>query len=275
MVKLSKRTRSNQATVKRYAVFFMCLKTRAVHLKIAGDMSTNSFILVLRRCISRRGPIDIIRSDNGTNCIGAERQLRNALKELDETLIYSKLNRYRIEWKFNPPSSPWMGGVWESLVKSVKRSLKVITRDRVFTEESLYTLLCEVKSVINNCPLTTTSDSISDFEALTPNHFLLGTKMTNYALGSFNPRETNYREKWRAVQAALNMFWTRWLREYLPSLTDRKKWTTNSRNLEIEDLVILVSKNPVRSAWSTGRVIKAYPVVDGVVRSVKVKTPAN
>ena len=68
-----------------------------------------------------------------------------------------------------------MGQVWESLVKSVKRSLKVITRDRAFTEESLYMFLCEIESVINNCPLTPTSDSISDFEALTPNYFLLGT----------------------------------------------------------------------------------------------------
>ena len=70
--------------------------------------------------------------------------------------------------------------------------------------------LCEVESVINNCPLTPTSDSISDFEALTLNHFLLGTKVTNCALGLFNPREMNYRKKRRAIQAALNMFWTRW-----------------------------------------------------------------
>ena len=109
-------------------------------------MSTDSFIFALRRFVSRRGPIDIIRSDNGTNFTGAERELRNALKELDQTLISSELNRYRIEWKFNPPSSPWMAGVWESLVKSVKRSLKVITRDRVFTEESLYMFLCETES---------------------------------------------------------------------------------------------------------------------------------
>ena len=106
LVKLSKRTRSNQATAKRYGVLFTCLTTRAVHLKIAGDMSTGSFILALRRFVSRRGPIDIIRSDNGTNFIGAERELRNALKELDQTLISSELNRYHIEWKFNPPSSP-------------------------------------------------------------------------------------------------------------------------------------------------------------------------
>ena len=198
-----------------------------------GDMSTDSFLLALGRFISRRGPIDIIRSDNGTNFIGTERELRNALKELDQTLISSELNRYRIEWKFNPPFSPWMRGVWESLVKSVKRSLKAITRDIFFTGESLYMFLCEVELVIKNRPLTPTSDSTSDFEALTPNHFLLGTKVTNDALGSFNSREINYRKKWRAVQIALNMFWTRWLTEYLLSLTDRKKWTTNSRNLEI------------------------------------------
>ena len=108
-------------------------------------------------------------------------------------------------------------------MKSVKRSLNVITRDRVFTKESLDVFFCEVESVKNNRPLTTTSDTISDFEALTPNHFLFGTKVTKYTLGSFNPREINYRKKWRAVQAALNMFWIRWLREYLPSLTDRKK----------------------------------------------------
>ena len=209
VVKLSKRTRSNQATAKRYRVLLTCLTSWAVHLDIAGDMSTDSSVLALRPSISRRGPIDIEGSDNDTNFVGAEKELRNALKELDQTLISSELNHYRIEWKFNPHSSPWMKGVWESLVKPVKSSLKVVTRDGVFIEESLYTFLCEVESVINNCPLAPTSDSIFDFEALTPNYFLLGTKVTNYALGSFNPREIKYRKKCREVQAAFNMFWTR------------------------------------------------------------------
>ena len=136
--------------------------------------TTDSFILALRQFISRQGNIDIMRSDNG-NFVSTEMELTNALKQLDQTIISSELNRYHVEWKFNLPSSPWMGRVWESLVKSVKRSLKVITRDRVFTEESLYMFLYEIESVINNCPLTPTSDSISDFEALTPNFFLLGT----------------------------------------------------------------------------------------------------
>ena len=65
-IKLSKRTRSNQVTSKRYVAAFTCLTTGTVHLKIAGDFSTDAFILALRRCISRRGKVNTIRSDNGT-----------------------------------------------------------------------------------------------------------------------------------------------------------------------------------------------------------------
>ena len=130
LLKLSKRTRSNQATTNRYGA-------RAVQLVIVGDMSADNFIPVLRRLISRRDPIDIIRSYSGTNFVGAERELINTPKELDQTLIFSELNRYRVERKFNLLFSPWMRGVSESLVKSVKRSLKVITRDRLFTEDLL------------------------------------------------------------------------------------------------------------------------------------------
>ena len=147
VVKLPKRTQSNQATAKRYGVLFTCLTIQALHLEIASDMSADSFILALRRFIFRRSPIDIIRSDNGMNSVAAEKELRNALKELDQTLICSELNCYHIEWKFNPPSSLWMERVWKSLLKSVKSSLKVITS--VFTEESLYAFLCQVNSVLS------------------------------------------------------------------------------------------------------------------------------
>ena len=154
VVKLAKSTQSNQANPTRYKVLFMYLTTWTVPLEIAGDMSTDSFILALIWFIPQQGPIDIIQSDNGTNFVGAEKELRNALTELDQTIISSQLNHYHIEWKFNPPSSPWMGGVWESIVKSVNRSLKVVIRDRVFTEESLSMFLWEVESVINYHPLT-------------------------------------------------------------------------------------------------------------------------
>ena len=121
-----KRTRSNQATAKRYVALFTCLTTRAVHLEIAGDLSTDAFILALRRFISRRGKVNIIRSDNGTNFVGASKELKQAIKNIDQNTVNKHLVAKGIKWKFHPLVSPWMGGIWESLVKSAKRSLKAI-----------------------------------------------------------------------------------------------------------------------------------------------------
>ena len=93
------------------------MTVRAVHLEVAGDLSTDAFILALRRFIARRGKPTLIWSDNGTNFIGANNELKDALKSLDQTKISNTLSsNYAIEWKFNPPVSPWMGGIWEAMI---------------------------------------------------------------------------------------------------------------------------------------------------------------
>ena len=223
IIKLNKRTRSTQPTAKRYGVLFTCLTTRGVHLELATDMTTDAFILALRRFIARRGHVKILRSDNGSNFIGAEKKLKHALTCIDQNKVAQTLSKQHIQWKFNPPVSPWMGGVWEALVKTVKRALRTITRERLFTEDALTTFLCEVESIVNQRPLTPSSNSIDDFEALTPYHFLLGSPSSNPSPGDFNDSQINLRTKWKAVQAATNMFWRRWTKEYLPTLVSRKK----------------------------------------------------
>ena len=218
IIKLNKRTRSTQPTAKRYGVLFTCLTTRGVHLELATDMTTDAFILALRRFIARRGHVKILRSDNGSNFIGAEKELKHALTCIDQNKVAQTLSKQHIQWKFNPPVSPWMGGVWEALVKTVKRALRTITRERLFTEDALTTFLCEVESIVNQRPLTPSSNSIDDFEALTPYHFLLGSPSSNPSPGVFNDSQINLRTKWKAVQAATNMFWRRRTKEYLPTL---------------------------------------------------------
>ena len=89
-----------------------------------------------------------MRSDNGTNFVGANNELNLCIKQLDQTKLHNFSNHQIIGWIFNPPASPWIGGVWESLVKSVKTGLKAIVKDRIFTDESLQTFLCEVESVL-------------------------------------------------------------------------------------------------------------------------------
>ena len=66
-------------TEKRYACLFTCLMTLAVHIEVAHDFETDSFIMALRRMISRRGKPQLVQSDNGTNFVGAKRELRDCL----------------------------------------------------------------------------------------------------------------------------------------------------------------------------------------------------
>ena len=75
-IKLSKGTRSSLATAKRCIVLFTCLSTRAVHLEIPGDLSTDFFILSLRRFLARMRTVKVMRSNNGTNFVGASTELK-------------------------------------------------------------------------------------------------------------------------------------------------------------------------------------------------------
>ena len=124
----SRRTRSTTGKTKRWWALFPCLNTRAMHLEIVWDLKTDSFGLALRRFCSRRGYPHIIRSDNGKNFVGAERELKTALKGLDKKIIEEELNNNQRKWFFNPPCSPLMSGVMESMVKVTKRALNTIIK---------------------------------------------------------------------------------------------------------------------------------------------------
>ena len=151
--------------------------------------------------------------------------------------------------------------------------LKAITLDRVFTNEALYTFLCETECIKR--PLTAISDDVNDFDTLTPNHFLIGEAHPNQSPGEFSSKEINYPKKWRAVQAASDMLWNRWRKEYLPTLTQRRGGLLKERNFKKGDLVILQEKNVPRSHWPIGRVMEIYPGQDGIVRIVKLRTSTN
>ena len=178
-------------------------------------------------------------------------------------------------WTFNPASSPWKGGAWEALIPSGKNTLKAITRDRLFREEALHELIYKVESIRNNRPITASSVDINDYKELTPNHILLGHSSSNYVPCVFQDNEISYRKKWRAVQAATSMFRSCWIKEYLPTLVQRRKWNCPFQNLNVGDLVVIQTDKLLRSHWPLGRIIKKYPGVDRVVQTVKVKTPSN
>ncbi|XP_072020362.1 uncharacterized protein [Amphiura filiformis] len=165
--------RVGRSSVKRYGTIFTCLTTRAVHIEKAESMDTSACINAIRRFIARRGQVKSIRSDNGTNMVGAENELRQEIQKLNQALIHSTLLQKSINWIFNPPAASHHGGVWERMIRSIRKVLNSVLQEQVLTDDNLHTLFCEVEGILNSRPITRSSDDIDDLEALTPNHLLL------------------------------------------------------------------------------------------------------
>ena len=151
-----------------------------------------------------------------------------------------------------------------------------LLKNSITTIETLTTVLCEVEYTVNNRPLLPISDDINDYDALTPNNFLLGYKSREVNTGDdMQTDQIDYRQKWKQVQTIANIYWNRWLKEYIPTLTPRSKWTRQTRNFKIGDLVIIKSKYIPRNHWPLGRVIETFVGSDDIIRSIKVKTPST
>ena len=136
--------------VKRYECIFLCLTIRAVHIEVVSDLSTNIFINVLRRFIARRGcPLNVF-SDNGTNFVGEERILKEALKAWNNNQIENYLKQRGIIWTFNLPAASHMGGSWERQIRSIRQILTTVLHSQLVSDDKLSTLLTEVEDVLNS-----------------------------------------------------------------------------------------------------------------------------
>ena len=133
--------------------------------------------------------------------------------------------------------------------------------------------MAETESLLNSRPLTHVSVDPQDLEAITPNHFLIRRNSPNVPADVFDERDLCSRKRWRQAQTLTDHFWRRWLREYVPALTERKKWRTRSQtDVQIGDLVLVVEDNLPRGRWNLGRVVKTFPGDDGLIRTVEVQT---
>lgn len=228
---------------KGYGVLFTCLTSRAVHIEVAHSLDTSSCINALRRFVCRRGQVSVLRSDNGTNFVGAERELKDALKDLDQSKIQESMLRRKVKWIFNTPAASHHGGAWERQIRSVRKVLSSLLKQQTLDDEGLQTLLCEVENIINDRPITTPSNDPNDLEALTPNHLLLMRTQPHIPPGVFSKDDLYVRRCWRQIQYMADLFWRRWTQEYLPLLHERQKWNTSKRNFSVGDVVLIVDSS--------------------------------
>jgi len=262
--------------LKRYGVLFTCMNSRAIHLEAANSLTTDSFINALRRFTSVRGPVRQLRSDRGTNFVGAKGELDKALAEMDHSYVQEFLlgqDCDYVTFEMNIPNASHMGGVWERQIRSVRAVLSklLLQCGSQLNDESFRTLLSEVMAIVNSRPLTV--ENLNDPTSplpLTPNQLL--TMKSRVALpppGKF-PREDRYaRHHWRRVQHLANEFWTRWSKEYLQTLQPRQKWNIPRRDVEVGDVCIIKDECEPRGQWKLGKVVETYPDTDSHIRKVK------
>ena len=161
-------------TAKHYGVVFTCLNTRAIHCELAVDASAMELLQVLRRFFSIRGYPKLLLSDNGTQMVGADNELKLMIQGWDERQLKEFCANRQIEWKFITPLAPHQNGCSEAMVKSIKCALKKAIGDAVLTPFELYTCLLEVTNLVNQRPIGRVPTDPDDGSYLCPNDVLLG-----------------------------------------------------------------------------------------------------
>lgn len=265
MVKLGR------SEVKRYGCLFTCFATRAIHIEVLDSMDTDSMINALRRFIARRGTPSKVYSDSGSNYIGCKNELSRSLNQLEKSKLHNFCLKQDIEWVFNPPCAPHWGGVFERMVQTIKRILLATMTNTRLSDEMLNTLMCEVENLINSRPITKVSNDACDPSALSPSHLLILRGSPSPLPGAFCVADM-YRRRWKHVQHLVDVFWSRWLKEYIPMLQKASKWHEIQTNLKVNDLVLVADENTPRSLWPLGIVVDVRVSKDGLVRAVRVKT---
>ena len=157
-------------TLKRWVWVFTWLSTRAIHLEMGYSLDTDSCMSAIKRFIAKRDQPSTIWSDNGTNFVGANNELKQVASIWPNSDFQEKLQQKKIVWKFKTGAAPHFESTWERMVKTCKQAIYNVLNVQRLTDELLATILCLTEQLLNSRPLTPNPNDPSDIEVLTPHH---------------------------------------------------------------------------------------------------------
>ena len=129
--------------------------------------------------------------------------------------------------------------------------MTVTVGDHAFTFSEYFTILFEIAELVNERPIGMKPVQPDDGSYLAPNDLLLGRSSARIPQGPFSDN-MNTADRYKFVQAVINNFWRRWMREVFPTLVIQPKWHVDRRNARIGDVVLLQDSNLVRREWKMG-----------------------
>ena len=196
-----------RTTGKAYGITFNCLGTRAVHIDISPDFSTEKFLLVLRRFASIRGYPSKIYSDNASQLVAASAELKKMVKYLDQKSLQEYGCVDGFQWVSSSADAPWQNGVSEALIKSTKRAITAAIGKSILTFSELQTVCYETARPIGRHPTS------PDDKYLCPSDLLLGRSTSKIPSGPFT-YSADPRRRFEFVQMVTDNFWKKWTRDY-------------------------------------------------------------
>lgn len=222
---------------KCYLVIFVCFSTKAVHLEVVTNLTTEHFLWCYKRFTSRRLIPHDLYSDNGSTFIGA----RNEQKELGRFILKNQgyfvdvTTHDNINWHFIPPYTPNFGGLWESAVKSAKHHLKRIMLNHNVTLEEFITLKTQVEGILNSRPLYAMSNDPNDNSPITPSHFLIGRPITQVPELTLQNTKFNRLSRLQHMQKLCQQFWRQFSNttylSYITSINGKLQYATYKKEL--------------------------------------------
>ena len=264
---------------KAYICLFTCASTRAIHLEVVSDLSTESFMLAFRRFTSRRSLPSIMLSDNASTYLAAAEELK-MLFESDD--IKEAFGRQGVDWQFIPKRAPWYGGFWERLIGLTKQAIKKTLGRAFISLEHLQTIVVEIEGMMNDRPLTYMYSDLQDPQPLTPAHLLYGRRLQQAPRPLNDPEELvdpnftdgmDLRNRVDKLTLLIQHFTSRWKREYLTSLREFSKLSKqNNQLIRTGDIVIVHDDNKPRLQWKLAIVEDLIKGKDGEVRAAHIRT---
>ena len=257
---------------KVYLLINACSLSRAIHLELLDDQTTDGFIRSFKKFVARRGLPKKVYSDNARTFQSAAKWLKNIITSEQ---LQGYLTEEQIEWHINLSRAPWWGGQFERLIRVVKQSLYKTVGRACLTRDELEEVVLDLEIHLNNRPLSYVEDDI-ELPIITPNALMFGNAPKHSVeddVSSFSDRDLRKRAKY--VKRCKEALWKRWKNEYVRGLREQHNMGTGTRSCQVAvgDVVTIFNEDGEknRAAWKLGIVDEVFPGQDGVVRSVRLR----
>lgn len=249
---------------KASILIFTCSVTRAVHLEVTRSQTADEFQVKLNAFITRKTRPQRIVSDNAAVFKTTAQWIRRIRKS---EVLQDYLAKQAIKWQFNLAKSPWWGGMYERIIKEVKKTLYKTLGKTYLTFEQLCAVVMDIERHLNNRPLTYIESEGGEPQVLTPNTILWGED--SQILEDLEPDESEVSKMHKRLNTARQHAWNRWHKEYIHGLMESHRMVKGDGKLpNVGEVVLIIGEEKNRGLWKKGKVLRRVVGKDGVIRGV-------